>query len=332
MVKISVIVPVYNCEKYLPMCLDSIILQTYENLEIICINDGSKDNSLKILNKYAQRDNRIRIINQKNLGQSRARNYGTELATGDYISYVDADDWVSLSLYEKFMNTLNEVNRDVDIFLFNACEYNEKTTDLYLKPFFNINEWKNNTNFYFIHTFNDCSNPFYGNMAAYNKIYKKEFLTNNALKFIPDLIFEDQLFYIETFLKAKSILINNDFMYMYRRTNSKSTTRNLGKRVFDIFKIMYQIEKIIKNTGNYEEYKYALFQHKYTQFSFLFFEAPFLLKPRFYDWMKARLLMTEEEKLNKEICKKLVGYRIFEDIISMDWFNFYQKYKNKKKI
>lgn len=330
MLKISVIIPVYNCEKYLQQCLDSVILQTYENLEIICVNDGSKDKSLKILQKYAKNDSRIKIITQTNQGQSTARNAGLKQATGDYISFVDADDWISLSLYQKFVNRLKKINRDVDIFLFNACNYTDKPKSIYLSKFFEITEWKNFQYTNFLHRFDDCMNPFSGNMSAVNKIFRKSFLTDNNIEFCQGLIFEDQLFYLQSFIKAKSILISDDPMYMYRRQNSSSTMNSLGDKVFDIFKIINKMESFLLKTNNYEDYKYAFFQHKYIQYSFLFFETPYFKKERFYDEMKARLLMTKEEKLKKEVCKKLVGYDIYESILDLDWRGFYKKYKDMR--
>ena len=330
MPKISVIIPVYNCEKYLPMCLDSIILQTYDNLEIICVDDGSKDKSLKVLQKYAQKDARIKIITQKNQGQSAARNEGMKHATGDYISFIDADDWVSLSLYQKFVRRYKKAGREIDIFLFNACSYTQKPKSVYLSKFFEITEWKNFQNPDYIHIFDDCMNPFSGNMSATNKIYRKDFLIENNLDFCNGLIFEDQLFYLQSFLCAKSILLNNDPMYMYRRQNTSSTMHSIGNKVFDIFKIINKMESFLKKTNNYEEYKYAFLQHKYTQYSFLFFETPFFKRERFYDEMKARLLMTKEEKFDKNICKKLVGYDIFESILELDQRSFYQKYKDRR--
>ena len=325
MPKISVIIPVYNCEKFLPMCLDSIILQTYENLEIICVNDGSKDNSLKVLQKYARKDSRIKIINQKNQGQSVARNAGLSEATGDYVSFIDADDWVSLCLYQKFVKKLKKLNRDIDVYIFNACSYTDKPKSVYLSKFFEITEWKNFQDPDYIHIFDDCMNPFSGNMAVCNKIYNRNFLQGNNLNCLPGLIFEDQLMNLESLILAKSIVLNNDPMYMYRKQNSSSTMNSLGNKVFDIFKIINKMEDFLKKTNNYEDYKYAFFQHKYTQFSFLFYEAPFFKKARFYDEMKARLLMTKEENLNKDICKKLVGYDIFESITELDWYSFYKK-------
>ena len=99
--KISVIIPVYNVEDYLEECLDSIINQTFKDLEIICINDGSQDNSLNILEEYAEKDNRIKIITTKNQGLSAARNRGLENITGDYVYFIDSDDYLELTAFEE---------------------------------------------------------------------------------------------------------------------------------------------------------------------------------------------------------------------------------------
>ena len=100
MPQISVIIPVYNSEKYLPQCLESIVGQSYGDIEIICVNDGSKDKSTEILNSYAAKDERIKIINQKNKGQSAARNAGLDVATGKYIAFVDSDDVIDFRFFE----------------------------------------------------------------------------------------------------------------------------------------------------------------------------------------------------------------------------------------
>ena len=97
--KVSIIVPVYNAEKYLERCLDSLVNQTLKDIEIICINDGSTDKSLKILNKYAGEYNNILIIEQENKGQSAARNVGIDTAGGEFIAFIDADDWVDLDYF-----------------------------------------------------------------------------------------------------------------------------------------------------------------------------------------------------------------------------------------
>ena len=110
---ISLIIPVYNVENYLRQCLDSIINQTLKEIEIICINDGSTDSSKQILEEYALKDERIKIINQKNKGAGAARNSGIDAATGEYIGFVDSDDWVNLDAFEKLYNKITRENVDI---------------------------------------------------------------------------------------------------------------------------------------------------------------------------------------------------------------------------
>lgn len=105
---LSVIIPVYNAAVFLPRCLESLIGQTYQNLEVICVDDGSSDNSLEILQQYADRDSRIKVIHQENAGVSAARNAGLDVATGEYVTFVDADDWLELDAYEKIVSHMRE--------------------------------------------------------------------------------------------------------------------------------------------------------------------------------------------------------------------------------
>ena len=113
MPKISVIIPVYNTEKYLSRCLDSVVNQTFKDLEIICVNDGSTDNSNEILDRYASKDNRITVINQKNGGLSAARNTGLRHASGQYIGFVDSDDWIDIDYYECLIGLAEKNNADI---------------------------------------------------------------------------------------------------------------------------------------------------------------------------------------------------------------------------
>lgn len=113
MLKISVIVPVYNVEKFLVRCLDSLVHQTLEEIEIICVDDGSIDNSLDILRKYARQDSRVVVVSQENLGPSAARNRGIQIATGEYIGFVDGDDWVDLDFFEKLYGSAKKYDADI---------------------------------------------------------------------------------------------------------------------------------------------------------------------------------------------------------------------------
>lgn len=131
---ISVIIPVYNSKDFLEECLNSVTLQTYTNLEIICINDGSTDGSEEILKDFQQKDKRIIILEQQNLGASVARNNGIKTAKGEFISFVDSDDRISFSLYQKFVN----LKTKPDVYVFNACEYNRESKEVLTNYFFTI--------------------------------------------------------------------------------------------------------------------------------------------------------------------------------------------------
>ena len=110
---ISVIVPIYNVEKYLQKCVDSIINQTYKNLEIILVDDGSPDNCPKMCDDYAEKDSRIKVVHKENGGLSDARNVGMEVATGEYVSFIDSDDYISLDFYETLLETIVDNDSDV---------------------------------------------------------------------------------------------------------------------------------------------------------------------------------------------------------------------------
>ena len=113
--KVSIIVPVYNVSNYLPSCLDTLINQTYRNIEIILIDDNSTDNSLEICNKYKEKDPRIIVIHKENGGAASARNYGLNIYTGEYVSFVDSDDYIELNYIEKLVSMLEKYNADISV-------------------------------------------------------------------------------------------------------------------------------------------------------------------------------------------------------------------------
>ncbi|MDR3257037.1 MAG: glycosyltransferase, partial [Endomicrobium sp.] len=130
--KVSVIIPVYNVEPYVKDCLDSVVNQTLKDIEIVCVNDGSTDNSWRVLEEYAARDSRIKIITQANQGLACARNNGIKVAKGEYIGFVDSDDWISLDFYEKLYDNAKIENADVCVG--NVKSYINGNT----QPYFNI--------------------------------------------------------------------------------------------------------------------------------------------------------------------------------------------------
>ena len=177
MAKVSVIVPVYNVEKYLDVCLDSLINQTFDDFEIICINDGSTDSCLNILRQYAKLDRRIKIFSQKNLGLSAARNAGMKQANGEYIVFVDSDDFLSPVALEKMHTNMSENDTD---FMFSYA-YQIQPSE------FKLWELPNNKDFTAhiktpVFCEKDLGPEFYLKMlfSAWAKMYKKSFIKENS--------------------------------------------------------------------------------------------------------------------------------------------------------
>ncbi len=123
---ISAIVPVYNVEKYLYRCVDSILKQTYENFELILIDDGSPDNCSQMCDELSEKDSRIKVIHQENQGLSAARNSGIKIAKGNYLTFIDSDDWISNTMFEDLINLIKEKNADISICNFIVTEGNAK--------------------------------------------------------------------------------------------------------------------------------------------------------------------------------------------------------------
>jgi len=244
MVKISIIVPVYNVEKYIQKCLESLINQTLKDIEIILVNDGSTDNSVEIINLYQKKDNRIILINQKNNGQGSARNKGLEIAQGTYISFVDSDDYIEINMLEKMYKLATK--EKADICFCNQKRVNEKY-QITGYDTLNINGKFGNIS--------TNSNLLLLNMGPCNKIYKNTFLKKNNLKFpITKLLwYEDLPFVAETILNAKKICWTDDYLYNYlQRDNSTMNNTNIKKNLdiissFDILNQNPNINRKFKN-------------------------------------------------------------------------------------
>ncbi|HNW25236.1 MAG TPA: glycosyltransferase [Candidatus Gastranaerophilaceae bacterium] len=249
--KISVIVPAYNTSSYLKQCLESLISQTFNDIEIICVNDGSTDNSLEILNKFAKKDKRIKIISQKNQGLSAARNTGIKAAKGEYIGFVDSDDWADESMFEKLYQ--NAKKFDADISMCSITTFNEDTgvynnSDPYMTmnlfpESFEDRVFSPKETYDFI--FRIC-------VVAWNKIYKRDFLDKIGGFFKEGLVFEDNLFFCQTFMQANKICITKENLIFYRLNSPKSIT--FGDKDFqklDFFEVFELIEKFLKEKNYY---------------------------------------------------------------------------------
>lgn len=214
---ISIIIPVYNTEAYLTQCLDSIINQTLKNIEIICANDGSTDNSLNILEVYAKKDDRIILVDQSNRGLGAARNAGLNISRGKYIGFVDSDDWIELDTYEKALKAME--SNDVDL----VCWGARSVVD---GKHVNRNILEATKNYHKIRFTGKIpldDNVLKNNMVVIscNKLWKASILEDFNIRFPEGMKYEDEPFYYLYCLRAKSLFSLNEYLYNYRlRENS----------------------------------------------------------------------------------------------------------------
>lgn len=211
---ISIIVPVYNVEKYLRQCLESLINQTYKNIEIICINNGSKDKSSEILVEFAQKDSRIKIITQEKSGVSAARNSGLKIASGDYIMFVDSDDWTEIDACEKLITEAKLTGADVVLFSHYDVFPNKKNL-------YDISKNCKKSYYKFDNIDDYIKNIIYAPGILWDKFCRKDFIENIA--FIPDLAqSEDMLFWFEVLYNKPAISVFNQALYNYRNISVSS--------------------------------------------------------------------------------------------------------------
>lgn len=244
--KISIIVPVYNVERYLNRCLDSIINQTYNNIEIILVNDGSTDNSLEICNSYREKDSRVVVINKKNGGQSSARNSGLKASTGNYIMFVDSDDKINLRCCELFIDTMLKNNSDIVI---GSSSSNEKEIDKDLE----LNSIE-------VDLINDdiLYNYFLiGKISVWGKLYKKSILSDIAFEYCKTS--EESEFNYRAFKRCKKFSFIKSPIYYYNQESISICRSKL--KLGDFYAI--EISKNIADSVMCEKVKSVAMLHYY---------------------------------------------------------------------
>ena len=248
--KLSIIIPTYNRSKYITKCLSSVLNQTYKNIEVIIIDDGSTDNTEEIIKTF--NDERIRYFKNTNHGIGYSRNFGIEKATGDYIFFLDSDDYINSDSVDKMLKNIN----DNDILIFDYKEIFESDIKEKINkiPVFND---------YILLDHPELINLV--NLGPCNKVYKKSLLIDNNIKFPEDIKYEDALFVIETLKNAKyisscGIVLTNIVVH------KGNETLTVDKRVFDIFKVLDLIKKEL-NSKVYEQELNKLIVKKITTYT-----------------------------------------------------------------
>ncbi len=248
-VNVSIIVPIYKVEKYIDKCIKSLQSQTLKDIEIILVDDGSPDNCPSICDKYAQSDPRIKVIHKKNEGLGFARNSGLEIATGEYIGFVDSDDFVSDKMYEQLYTKAK--SGDYDCVYSGEIEYYSEniTREIKRVPLDSIFEGKSLIEFkldMISSDFVECKEQKYG-AFVWCAIYRRSLIVDNCINFFSEREFvsEDFIFQMDFLEHSKKVLYVSDCFYYYRQNNNSSLTKTFLTEKFERFKSLRK--KMLQN-------------------------------------------------------------------------------------
>lgn len=247
MVKVSVIVPVYNTERYLRRCLDSLVGQTLEELEIILVDDGSTDSSLQILREYEiEYPDRVKVYTKANGGQATARNLGVRESKGSYIGFIDSDDYVDTKMFEMMYRAAEEDQCDlVECHYHYLIEEGKKTRELKTRG--DIRQYKDQKDMFINTQASPC-----------NKLYRREVLLQSGVNFTEGFIYEDTAFYIKTIPFIKKERFVNEPLYYYFLRSSSTMNANKSRKVGNIFPVIEDILNFYKDNNFYEAYQKEL--------------------------------------------------------------------------
>lgn len=310
LLKISIIVPIYNSEIYLSECLNSIINQTYKELEIILVNDGSTDGSQKICENFSFIDDRIILISKKNGGLSSARNAGLDVAKGDYISFVDSDDTISKELYQQNVSMLYAYN-SIDVLQFPIyMNFGLDCASLVIKEkgFIKTKEL----------LFKNWIEKNRISWGVCNKLFKKEIFNN--LRFEVGMIYEDNYMTADILSKINNLFISEKGIYYYHlRENSITTSQHSLQKDLDTQKVSLHILDKIKNLENNKNGKIIILSRLFNVYQSLFYNFNYkkglntsfleeLKKINLFDLIKSNIAVAQKIKL---IAAKLFGFNLF---------------------
>lgn len=251
MSRITIIIPIYNASLYLSRCLDSILAQKFEDWQLLLVDDGSKDDSLRVMQEYAVRDSRVRVFHKENEGVSIARQYGLDRVDTPYFIYCDADDYVEPDYLERLHKAITENHSD-----FAICAYWEEYGDHQV-----LMDTPNSSVTGLIHNF--LNDKVWG--VTWNKLYKTSVVRDNKIRFVPHLqMWEDLAFTIDYCLVARSVSFVHQPLYHYVQTSQSSITKNedLAKKQ-DRVTVIRHFEKSMENIGRWQEFQNSLLTVKF---------------------------------------------------------------------
>lgn len=296
---VSIVIPVYNVDKYIRECLDSVINQSYKNLQIILVDDGSTDNSGKICDEYAVKDSRITVIHQENQGAGAAKNTGLDLVKGEYLSLIDSDDYLELNYYETMVSNLKQHNVDVVQCLFRNVFVNNKYSRQYNFP--SKGSRKIKTKKFLVEMLYDWKYAIF-----WNKLLKTKLLKD--IRFPVGRKIDDEFFTYKLICNAKKILNINDKLYNYRMRQSSIMNNSDNEQLY-LDRIDCFVERLL-----FIEKLYPSLAHNYKAHIAGYIQATLndnLIKKDFEDYLreKALLFPTEKETIVQKIKIKILFYK-----------------------
>lgn len=328
MSKVSIILPCYNTAQYLEECMESVINQTLKDIEIICVDDGSTDNTGKMLDDYASKDNRIKVIHKTNSGYGHSMNVGLDNATGEYIGIVEPDDYVALDMFETLYN--KAIETDVDFIKADFHRFTGEKENIQLKY-----EQLDKTGEYYNQIINlqEDVKPFKFIMNTWSGIYKRSFIEKYHIRHneTPGASFQDNGFWFQTFTLADTAYFMDKPFYMNRRDNPNSSVKNKEKvyAMTNEYKFIYKFlnthpEQKEKVLGMYHYRKFHNYMFNMNRIDIKFKEE--FLNTFHEEYLKAY----KDNELNLELFTEHEKYRLL--LVINNPRKFYRKYVKRSSV
>ena len=328
--KVSVIIPVYNVEKYIRQTLDSVVNQTFKDIEIIIVDNKSTDNTLKIIEEYAKNDDRFVIYrNSENLKQGIARNFGVKMARGEYIFFIDGDDYMELNAIERLYERITQTDADITICTWNQFDDLTGKIDknhVYAKLKQIPEEFDDKT-----FNWRDIKDSvFWQTSVPWDKMYKRDFLIKKDVKFPGGIFFEDNVFVYDALFKADKISILREDLIFYRCNRKNAVTNTRNHIFFDYIKIFNLIGDNLKKVGYFDEMKYSYWDYKIITLYWWFMKINLPYKWKFFNMMKEDFKHLDMKEEDKEFVRNRTLFLIdrftkMPFIVYYPWFYFFDK-------
>lgn len=316
MVKVSVIMPVYNGSEYLAEAIDCVLNQTHDDLELICVDDGSTDNSLDILRNYEQKDKRVMVFSQQNQGGGAARNFALSHISGKYLYFMDADDKIKLDAFSQLISEMEDKN--LDFIIFSAINYASDTDELFKTPYYSMEKLKAFGEGK-VFSFDDLGDLIFDiSVTPWCKFYNAQFVMDSGARFLENSIFHDNQFFWEVLFNAKRMSFIDGYYYT-RRRHSASSTGAGDERYVNIINVVNNIIKLFDKYNQLDRFKKILYNKKVLWIYTRYVEISDEFKNMFYTEMKNDFKDIGDVSFKSYLDNK--NMFIFESAINSDTMN-----------